>query len=253
MSNQTQTRQYLKPDLFPATVSARFTTRLGGVGQTPYDSFNTAFHVEDEFNSVESNRQLLKRDLDIQQIAWLDQVHGVEVVKADSSRALKADALWTDEPGLACAIQVADCMPVLVSNQQGTKVGAAHAGWRSLCDGVIPELMSAMQLPPSEAIVWTGPCIQQGAFEVGPEVKSAFKNSPAFMSLDVDMAFNPGAGDRFFANLPMLAKIQLEAMRCQYLYQEDTCTYQASDRFFSFRRDGKTGRMSALIWIKSAE
>ena len=246
-------RQYISPNCFPSSIGATFTTRQGGVSKAPYENFNTAFHVGDSSDSVEENRRLLKQDLGVKNIAWLDQIHGVGVVKADCSEVHTADALWTNEPHLACAIEVADCMPLLISNLEGTKVGAAHAGWRSLCGGVIHELFLAMQLDPSESIVWTGPCIQQQAFEVGPEVKQAFQNSNVFRSLDLNAAFKQGTADRLQADLPLLANLQLEALGCRQVHHQSACTYHESERFFSYRRDGKTGRMTALVWINSSK
>lgn len=194
-------------------------------------------------------------DQGINNICWLSQVHGTRVIRAikptDTGMLPAADAVWASEPGIACAILVADCMPVLVTNRQGSVVGAAHAGWRGLCAGVIPNLLEAMALDPEDALVWLGPAIGQDAFEVGPEVLDSFQNSRPFQGLEVRDAFVSGQGDRLHADLYKLAKMQLSAMGCRSIFYDNLCTYTHSDRFFSYRREGATGRMAALIWINS--
>ena len=245
----------------PQNVGATFTTRSGGHSQEPYRSFNLATHVGDSEINVYRNRAKLMAEQQLESVCWLNQVHGVDVVEAkrqEQGRVLTADASYSRSPGLACAIMVADCMPVLVTDRQGTCVGAAHAGWRGLCSGVIPNLISRMNIGMDQAICWLGPCIGSRAFEVGPEVKLEFEQSPAFRGLDSSQGFSPGDSDRYFADLGHLAKVQLAAMGVQTVFSQNTCTYEDAVHFFSHRRDvssrqaeqTSTGRMAALIWLE---
>ncbi len=235
----------------PANVGAVFTTRLGGSSHPPYDSFNLGVHVGDEPDSVAKNRQLLQDSIGIDDIHWLRQVHGNNVLEVthDFQAEKEADAAWTSHSGRALVIQVADCMPVLVTDKRGSIVGAAHAGWRSLCAGVIQRLLDDMNLLPREARVWLGPCIGPSRFEVGPDVFNAFMASPFFLSANVDAAFLQGEGDRLFADLQLLAKSQLAQLGCESISSDPLCTHSDPETFYSYRRDGTTGRHGALIWI----
>lgn len=237
----------------PTRVGAAFTTRMGGNSQAPYDSFNLGLHVEDDPACMTMNRKLLQQKIGINDIHWLKQVHGSEVVQVEGAYQgeVEADASWTSQPGQALVIQVADCMPVLVTDKAGSKIGAAHAGWRGLCSGVIHRLLQDMGLPPKDALIWLGPCIGRSAFEVGPEVFNAFLASPFFLSVDVDSAFSPGTGDRLFADLQLLARNYLKQFGCDSVSFEPRCTFSEPQTFYSYRRDGVTGRHGALIWINA--
>ena len=246
--------RYLIP-VWPAAerVGALVTLRAEGHSQRPYDSFNLAGHVGDSDDAVRSNRQLLQQDTGLSNILWLQQVHGVNVVKASQqpySSPPMADACWTDQSGIVCAVMTADCLPVLVTDQDGTRVGAAHAGWRGLCDGVLGTLLEQMNLRGANAQVWLGPAIGPDRFEVGPEVLDQFESSDEFAGLQPHKAFATGAGDRLFANLYELARMYFRAAGVAGVYGGDQCTYRQSERYFSYRRDGVTGRMASLIWIK---
>lgn len=240
----------------PNRVGALFSTRCGGFSTSPYSSFNLANQVGDSEAAVAKNRAKLKGQHRFDSICWLDQVHGVNVVEAVNSSVpaniAEADACYTRSSGLACAVMVADCLPVLVTDIEGSCVGVAHAGWRGLCAGVVSNLIDKMAIDPNRALVWLGPCIGPTAFEVGPELLAAFKNSPFFATLDIDSAFKAGQGDRYFADLTTLAKLQLSSLSVSAVYGGQECTYVDAEKYFSYRRDGNTGRMAGLIWINNA-
>jgi len=238
---------------FPKSVGACFTLRSGGYSEAPFDSFNLGLHVGDNPSSVCQNRQKILQDQKLEGIFWLNQVHGMDVVKADFSeyeRIVEADASFTSEKNLACAIMVADCLPVLVSDASGSVVGAAHAGWRGLCSGVIRNLVNSMAINPEEAIVWLGPCIGSLEFEVGEDVFSAFQKSTVFTHVCVEKAFIPNREGHFLADLQCLARLQLESIGITNIYAATDTVFSNSRDYFSYRRDIKTGRMAALIWIK---
>lgn len=157
----------------PSGVKACVTTRAGGVSLAPFDSLNLGDHVEDSLEAVLENRRRLTDAFTIQP-AWLRQVHGITVVEADPSRIAEADASWTSTPGIACTSMTADCLPALFCNRAGTRVAAAHAGWRGLAAGVLEAAFESLNAEPDEVLVWLGPAIGPQAFEVGPEVREAF-------------------------------------------------------------------------------
>lgn len=254
---------YLYPNWqAPGNIGAVFTTRYGGVSQKPFNSNNLAMHVDDSPMNVEANRTGLIGDQQLDSVFWLDQVHGTDVVEANSSnvsmvatgshgQVTTADASFTRSINLACAVMVADCMPVMVTDRAGTCVGIAHAGWRGLCAGVVTNLIVEMGIAPQDVLIWLGPCIGPSAFEVGPDVLDAFETSASFSNMDVHSAFEKGNDNRYFCDLAQLAKMQLASMGVSDIYSSGHCTYKQSERYFSYRRDGSTGRMAALIWIKS--
>lgn len=233
----------------PAGVRAAFTLRAGGVSRPPFDSFNIGAHVGDDPDAVEENRRRLRQRLELPgEPAWLAQVHGKRVVDLDTDGVgdspVEADAAVTHGAGRVCAIQVADCMPVLFAAPDGTTIGAAHAGWRGLVGGVLEETVRAMRTPPQGLLAWLGPAIGQRHFEVGEEVRAAF------------LAADPGAAAGFTMNprgrwqcdLYALAKRRLAALGVTRIHGASWCTHADSGRFFSYRRDGRCGRMAALIW-----
>jgi YfiH family protein len=228
----------------PAGVQARLTTRVGGLSQAPYDSFNLATHVGDDRASVLANRRaLLLKLTGVTAIQWLTQVHSNWVVQAYGGTVVPvADASSTDRSGLACAVLTADCLPVLFCRDDGRQVAAAHAGWRGLADGVL--LNALAQFPdPKRVLVYLAPCIGPSAFEVGPEVKAAF----GWGSSD---CFVAGAGDRWLGNLQGLATEQLQAAGVRSIAANSDCTMTNSERYFSYRRDGDSGRQASVIWIE---
>ena len=247
-----------KPDFIipdwpsPAGIHAAFTLRAGGVSAPPFDTFNIAAHVGDDSNAIAGNRARLRESLALPaEPVWLEQVHGHRVVDLDSqtSRASlgPADAAIARSPGRVCAIQVADCMPVLFAAADGSVIGAAHAGWRGLAGGVLESTARAMKAPAGDLIAWMGPAIGPAHFEVGEEVRAAFLAADSGASA----AFTANERGRWQCDLYALARRRLAAMGVTAVYGGGWCTYADAARFFSYRRDGRCGRMAALIWRHS--
>jgi len=232
----------------PVTVRAASTTRLGGVSQSPYDALNLAGHVGDASAWVAENRRRLSVALALaREPAWLEQVHGTAVVVAETvSAPVTADAAWSRQPGRACVVMTADCLPVLLCDQAGTVVAAAHAGWRGLAAGVISATVAQLATPPTELLAWLGPAIGPDAFEVGKEVRAAF------LALDEGntVCFRPSPAGRWMADLYELARRQLRGLGISAVYGGDSCTFSEPERFFSYRRESRTGRMASLIWLE---
>lgn len=241
---------FIQPDWpAPANVKALQTTRLGGVSQCVYSSLNMGEHVKDDPIHVARNRQLLNAFLPSEPV-WLNQVHGTRVIDAALSSCIEsADAAFTDRKQVVCVTMTADCLPVLLCDAQGTIVAAVHAGWRSLCDGVIEATVASMlaRQPAHKAnqlMAWFGPAIGPQAFEVGSEVREQFMAKAP----QAEQAFVPH-GDKWLGNLYLIAQQRLQALGISHIYGGGECTYTDEARFFSFRRDGDTGRMASLIWL----
>lgn len=231
----------------PKTIRAAVTTRLGGVSQSPYTSFNLAAHVGDNPTAVHENRTRLRGALALPaEPLWLKQVHGITVVDAAQADVEpEADGVFCAQPGIVCAILTADCLPVLLCNRQGTKVAALHAGWRGLVGGVIEAGVKALNLPGNELLAWLGPAIGPEKFEVGAEVRTVFvQHDPQAAS-----AFRATREGKYLANIYLLARQRLQKLGLAGVYGGGLCTVTDSARFFSYRRDGVTGRMATLIWI----
>ncbi|WP_024302545.1 peptidoglycan editing factor PgeF [Pseudogulbenkiania sp. MAI-1] len=231
----------------PTKVRTLITTRKGGVSEPPYDSFNLGTHVGDLPEHVSLNRETLRRYVP-EEPAWLSQVHGTRVVDAAevSETPPEADASFSRTPDAVCVIMTADCLPVLLANRDGSVVGAAHAGWRGLCDGVIEAAVAAMNEPAANLMAWLGPAIGPDAFEVGAEVRAAFMaHDPAAAQAFTDI----GEG-KYLADIYALARQRLTALGITEVYGGDFCTVIDRERFFSYRRDRTTGRMASLIWIE---
>lgn len=236
---------WLTPDWpAPARVRACVTTRADGVSLPPYDSFNLGDHVDDDPAAVASNRLKLTTTLGCQP-AWLSQVHGIRVVEADPTRVETADASWSQTPGIASLVMTADCLPALFCNRDGTRVAAAHAGWRGLVNGVLEATLDALATPSDQILVWLGPAIGPDAFEVGPEVRDAFIAQHA----EADAAFRPSANaGRYLADIYALARIRLAARGITEVYGGGFCTV-SDPRFYSYRRASRTGRFASLVWL----
>lgn len=230
----------------PAGVRALSTTRAGGVSVAPYDSLNLGTHVGDDAANVAANRAQVRRIVPSEP-AWLNQVHGTVVVDAASVAGVPdADASVSRTPGAVCVVMTADCLPVLLCDRAGSVVGAAHAGWRGLHGGVIEATVAAMQVAPADVIAWLGPAIGPTAFEVGDEVRAAFVATDAI----ADAAFKPaGQPGKWLADIYLLARQRLAALGVPAVYGGECCTVSESRRFFSYRRDGVTGRMASLVWL----
>jgi len=234
----------------PANVRAIQTTRAGGVSVAPYDTLNLGMHVEDNPLNVARNRQLLNAYVPAEPV-WLNQVHGVTVIDAGVASCVPdADAAFSKSRAAVCAVMTADCLPLLFCNREGTVVAATHAGWRGLCDGVIEATIEAMQVPPDSLMAWLGPAIGPQAFEVGEDVRQEFITQQS----EARDAFVPAGGDKWLGNIYSLAQLRLGRKGVTEIYgggiDQDFCTYTDASRFFSFRRDGKTGRMASLIWLE---
>ena len=233
----------------PPGVRAACTTRLGGVSVAPWDSFNLAAHVGDNPEHVAANRARLRDLLGLGgEPFWLNQVHGVEVAGLAAnlpSAAPDADASITSRPGMACVVMVADCLPVLFTTRDGSRVGAAHAGWRGLAAGVLEETVRAIGVPGAQLRAWLGPCISREHFEVGDEVREEFARKYAF----AHSYFERNARGRWHADLVGLARHCLESLGVLDVGGGKWCTYRDRERFYSHRRDGKCGRNAALVWL----
>jgi YfiH family protein len=242
--------QFIAPDWrTERQVSAAMTLRTGGVSSAPYHSLNLGVHVGDDPAAVTENRRRVHEQLALpSEPVWLEQVHGTAVIDLDSTNApasLRADAAVTRRAGPVCVIQVADCMPVLLAACDGSVIGAAHAGWRGLAGGVIEATVRAMGAEPGQLLAWLGPAIGQAHFEVGDEVRAAFVDNDA----NAAAAFTRNARQRWQCDLYALARLRLAALGVQHVSGGGWCTYAEADRFFSFRRDARCGRMAAMIWI----
>ena len=233
----------------PSGVRALSTTRLGGVSTGPYASFNLGRHVGDDPAAVSANRARLRQSAGLPgEPVWLDQQHGVEVLNLDDDHSqtevFRADAAVASRSGRVCAVLTADCLPVLLTDQAGSRVGAVHAGWRGLAAGVIEQAVTAMVVPAVELIAWLGPCIGTERFEVGAEVRDAFLAGDEGAAV----CFRAGRGDRWHTDLQALARRRLIALGVSSVTAAAACTFEDSHRFYSFRRDGACGRMATLIW-----
>ena len=238
---------YLIPDWpAPGGVRAAFTLRTGGVSVAPYDSLNVGTHVGDAPEAVAENRARIFQALKLpSEPAWLEQVHGVDVTHLDHTPLItRADASVTHSLKRVCAIQVADCLPVLFAARDGSAIGAAHAGWRGLASGVLEATLRALAIEPSKLIAWMGPAIGPEHFEVGAEVRDAFVKSEA----KAGKAFVANDRGRWQCDLYALARLRLEAIGIGEIAGGGWSTYGDASRFFSYRRDGQCGRMAALIW-----
>jgi polyphenol oxidase len=244
----------LKPD-WPAAarVGALMTTRAGGVSATPLDSLNLGRSTGDDPAAVAENRRRFEAALGVP-TRYLSQVHGTRVVRLTAAEAgpYEADAAITTEPGLACTVLVADCLPVLFAAPDARGVGAAHAGWRGLAGGVlegtVAALCEAAACRPRELLAWLGPCIGPSRFEVGADVLDAF--GPAAAARFAPRP-RPDGAPRWLADLPGLARDRLAAAGVTQVHGGTWCTVSDASAFFSFRRDGVTGRLAAAVWIDS--
>jgi YfiH family protein len=245
---------WLGPDWpVPECVRSVFTLRGGGVSVGPYASLNIGSHVQDAPAAVAENRRRIATTFDLPtEPAWLTQVHGAEVVRlgAQLQANLMADAAVTRHPGRVCVIQVADCLPVLFAARDGSVVGAAHAGWRGLAAGVLEATVAAMGVPPGQLWAWIGPGIGAAKFEVGPEVRESFVAAagPAGAA-EIEAAFITNARGRWQCDLVALARQRLAACGLTAIHGGQWCTFSDAESFFSYRRDGRSGRMAALIWL----
>ena len=230
----------------PENVSACCTTRRGGISRAPYDSFNLALHVGDEADSVAVNRQRLRQQLELPaEPGWINQTHGTGAVVLENEINRDADAAITRRPGQVAVVMTADCLPILLCNRDGSEVAAVHAGWRGLRAGVIQSALAAMQSSNDRLMAWIGPGISQAAFEVGDEVRAAFTDTDA-AAREYFEANRPG---HWLCDLAGLAERVFRQQGVASVFRDCHCSYRDGELFYSYRRDGVTGRMAALIWI----
>jgi YfiH family protein len=239
--------QWIEPDWpAPANIHAVTTLRNGGYSRIPFDSLNPAAHVGDDAEHVWQNRQLIRETLGLPaEPDWLNQVHGVKAVSAQKNRteqAVTADASYTDQAGVVCAILTADCLPILLTDKQGKTIAAIHAGWRGLLAGVIDKTLE--QLPQRSYMAWLGPAIGPDCFEVGIEAAEAFVQHDS----QFQAAFCQITNNKFLADIYHLARLCLAQRGIEQVYGGGRCTVCEPEYFFSYRRDGRTGRMATLIW-----
>ncbi len=240
--------EFIIPDWhMPEQIQACTTTRKGGISPPPYDSFNIAHHVNDTFENVEKNRAVLNSTLDLPAAPlWLQQTHSTQVIDSqDWHEGVEADAIYCNQNNHVCAIMTADCLPLLLSNESGTEIAAIHAGWRGLSDGIIEKTLQRFNDAAENIHVWLGPAIGPEKFEVGQDVYDAFVSQVA----NAEVAFQQTDDTHFLADIYQLARLRLRQYGVMHLSGGNDCTLTDASRFFSYRRDGETGRMVSLIWI----
>lgn len=243
--------EWIVPDWpSPPNVRSLLTTRKGGVSLAPYASLNLGQHVGDDPFAVSTNRQrVCERVAGAGEPRWLNQVHGTRVVDASTFSSNEAppqaDAAFSRSAGVICVVMTADCLPVLFCDDAGSVVAVAHAGWRGLLAGVLEETMVAMGVAGKALMAYLGPAIGPQAFAVGDEVRSAF----VAVDTQAAMAFTPTLPGKWLADIYRLARQRLAGQGVERIFGGSYCTVSEADRFFSYRRDGRTGRMATMIWL----
>lgn len=237
----------------PAHIKAFSTTRLNGLSTGCYQGLNLGSHVADDAHLVLRNRELLTQQLALKEpLCWLQQTHSTLLLKIEATTKSdsNADAAWSNIKNQACVVMTADCLPLLVTDKKGSFVAAIHAGWRGLYDGIIEKSITAicdeLNISSRELLVWLGPCIGKTAFAVGAEVRDEFiqQDSQASHAFSVYQ-------DRYLANLQELARLRLAPFNVAQITASEHCTFCEPELFYSYRRDGETGRMATIIWISS--
>ena len=246
-----QQLDWIKPNWpAPENIYCISTTRRGGFSKGNFTSLNLGNFVDDTKECVIKNRNVLIKQLDLQQEPnWLEQQHGTDVVQLTLSNNLihKADAAFTTEQNTVCVVLTADCLPVLLCDREGKCVVAAHAGWRGLLNGILENTLGALPVRKKNLLCWLGPAIGPEKFEVGEDLKHFFVNK----FQQHENAFRPSSTGKCLADIYQLARNILVHLGVENIYGGGYCTYTEKDQFYSYRRDGKTGRMATLIWINS--
>ena len=248
----------------PVNIKSLVTTRKGGFSQAPFDSFNLGYHVDDDPACVKQNRRLLAHQLPSEPV-WLNQLHSDVVLDAAELVAAEfvadtntdADGSYTTQNNIVSVVLTADCLPVLMCTRQGDAVTALHAGWRGLANGILErgamKLLKASGHRPEDLLVWFGPAIGPEKFAVGDEVREEFLSKSQHKEL-ISQCFIAAESDlkkiKWLANIYRLAEYRLSALGIENFSGGNYCTYNNNDLFYSYRRDGKTGRMASLIWIE---
>ena len=247
-------REWLQPDWdAPAHVRAFVTTRAGGVSRGEYASMNLGSRSGDDAAHVARNREIVRGELPSDP-RWMAQVHGIDVAnldRLDDSKVATADAAVASRPGRVGVVLTADCMPLFVTDRKGSRVGVAHAGWRGMAGGVVESTVAAFEGPREDLMAWMGPAIGPKAFEVGPEVREAFmEDDPGAAEHFIAKASSPAGPRKYLADLYGLARRRLARAGVREVRGGGFCTFTEADRFFSYRREQKSGRMGAFIWIE---
>ena len=253
--------EFLRPDwVAPNNVHALVSLRQGGISISPYNKLNLADHVGDNPIAVAGNRDLLREALRLDlAYQWLEQVHSANVIEIDSTQSkIRGDGLITTESGVACCVLTADCLPVLFTNKEGSEVAVTHAGWRGLQAGILKNTVATMSSDPADLMAWMGPAIGPCHYEVGRELKESFTaNCSTKEELEIIEGSFIESGsscgnnkeNKFQFDLYHLARRQLMALGVAAVSGGEHCTYCEEDKFYSFRRDGETGRMASIIFI----
>jgi len=251
MTEKDEVIQWLTPEWpAPPQIKAFSTTRLGGFSEHAFKSMNLGDHVGDHADKVAKNRATITSNLSLpDEPYWLKQVHSNKVVQVcdSSSGSEEADGSFTRQTSKVCVVLTADCLPILISNKAGTTVAAIHAGWRGLANGIVEVALGALGLPHESLLVWLGPAIGPTKFEVGDDVKAIF----AKKTYNTDIAFKSKTKNKWMLDIYQLARYNLNHYGVEHIYGGDQCTHSQSDKYFSYRRDGVTGRMASLIWINA--
>lgn len=232
----------------PPHIHAGTTTRLGGNSAVPYDSLNLAMHVGDNPATVQSNRGYLLSQLDPRlEPTWLKQVHSDRIIHVDTAGDKIADGSYSDTAGQACVVLTADCVPVLMCNGTGTRVAAVHVGWRGFCEGIIANAAKLFEDAPETTLVWIGPHIMRDNYEVGSDVYQAcLTRDPMFES-----AFTTTAPGKWHVSLETMIRQEFSRYTIKQIYSSGSCCYEQGDLFYSYRREGRTGRMASMIWMSA--
>ena len=233
----------------PENIHAGSTTRSGGISKSPYDSLNLAAHVGDDVKNVLHNRQLLINKLNLPaEPAWLEQVHGCRIIDpADATKKGQADGAYTRCANHVCVVLTADCLPLLICDRGGHETAAIHIGWRGYAKNIIAFAIKAFSQHPRNLLAWIGPCISAGYYEVGAEVREACMIN----NRESSDAFTPSRKGHWFADIQLLVRLQLRNCGLDNIFGGEYCTYRDRELFYSYRRDGITGRIASMIWMDS--
>ena len=228
-------------------VRAYFTKRYGGESQSPYDSLNLSQAVDDKPGAVLNNRLRIAQTLSLPGApVWLEQIHSARVIDAACHNILTADAAVAFQPGVVCTVLTADCLPLLLCAKDGTCVGASHCGWRGIVAGVVENTVQRLGKSPEKLLAYLGPGIGPQAYEVGEDMRrTVLSRIPNAVE-----AFRSIAAHRWYANLYLMVRLRLQSLGVYAIYGGERCTFSEAEHFFSYRRDGKTGRMASFIWLE---
>jgi len=235
----------------PENVNAWSTSRNGGCSKPPFDRMNLAHHVNDIEHDVIQNRKILRETLALPtEPCWLNQTHSIEVINVGSQDSdCQADGSYTRQSGVVCVVMTADCLPVLLCDKKGTVVAAVHAGWRGLLNGILNVAIKKLDTPGNELLAWLGPAIGPQAFEVKDDVRDAYIKKDDKTTSAFSLKSTTNSQRTWLADIYQLAESQLKNSGIEQIYGKKWCTYKENSQFYSYRRDGITGRMASLIWL----